>query len=169
MDGRVGLVHLVLLVNVERQVARNRTVKMIGDVKSPSLWASDEDRVMIRRTKAEVLQDLPAKQYNFVEVELHPEQRAQYGVALRACVEDKLDALERDVDTAAAMVFATRARQISACEWGESGPHADGKSAKLDWLLEWLAEREQVKVVVSSQFVQVLNWLQVKDLNILLS
>jgi len=146
----------------ERQVARNRTVKAIGELKSVSLWASEEDRLMIRRTKAEVLKDLPAKQYNFIEVDLHPEQRTQYGEAVRACVEDKLDALERDVDTAAAMVFATRARQISACQWGESGPLLDGKSSKLDWLLEWLAERDEVKVVVSSQFVQVLNWLQVK-------
>jgi SNF2 family DNA or RNA helicase len=60
------------------------------------------------------------------------------------------------------MVFATRARQISACEWGDGSPLKDGKSAKLDWLLEWLGEREQVKVVVSSQFVQVLRWLEVK-------
>ena len=146
----------------ERQVARNRTVKAIGEVKSLSAWGFEEDRLIIRRTKVEVLTDLPAKQYNFIEVELHPEQRKQYGDAVRACVEDKLDAMERDVDTAAAMVFATRARQISACQWGEAGPLADGKSSKLDWLLEWLAEREEVKVVVSSQFVQVLNWLQVK-------
>lgn len=146
----------------DRKVSRNRTVKAIGFIKDLGRWGYIQDEVMIRRTKSEVLQDLPAKQYNFVEVELHPEQRAQYADAVRACVEDKLDAVERDVDTAAAMVFATRARQISACQWGDGGPLVDGKSSKLDWLLEWLAEREQVKVVVSSQFVQILNWLQVK-------
>jgi SNF2 family DNA or RNA helicase len=40
-----------------------------------------------------------------------------------------------------------------------------GKSAKLDWLLEWLGEREDVKVVVCSQFAQVLRWLESELVN----
>jgi SNF2 family DNA or RNA helicase len=69
------------------------------------------------------------------------------------------------------MVFALRGRQISACEWDitDEGrqPKVGGKSAKLDWLLEWLDERgygnpdvDSGQVVISSQFVQVLYWLQ---------
>lgn len=144
----------------ERQVARGRTVKMVGSLRSDSRWASIEDDVIIRRTKLEVLKDLPAKLYNFVEVELFKEQRQDYMNAIKDMSAEKDAAAEDDRETAAAMVFALRARQISACQWKDGQPVVGGKSAKLDWLLEWLAEREDPKVVVSSQFSQVLHWLK---------
>jgi superfamily II DNA/RNA helicase len=73
--------------------------------------------------------------------------------------------------TAAAMVFALRGRQIATCQWindnGDIKPLVGGKSAKLDWVLEWLAERgysnpdiQSGSVVIASQFVSVLLWLQ---------
>jgi SNF2 family DNA or RNA helicase len=155
----------------DKRVSRSRTVKAIGSVRSPVAWASEEDKVIVRRTKHEVLHDLPPKQYRYIELELHKEQRQQYADAVLAMREEQNEAIEDERDTAAAMVFALRGRQISACEWDitDEGrqPKVGGKSAKLDWLLEWLDERgygnpdvDSGQVVISSQFVQVLYWLQ---------
>lgn len=155
----------------DKRVSRARTVKAIGGLKRPGEWASEEDKIIVRRTKHEVLHDLPPKQYRFIEVDLHKEQRQQYMDAITDMVDEKDRASEEERDTAAAMVFALRGRQIAACEWELNGetrsPKVGGKSAKLDWLLEWLDERgygnpdiDSGQVVISSQFVQVLYWLQ---------
>lgn len=155
----------------DKRVARNRTIKAIGGLKRPNEWAGEEDKIIIRRTKGEVLHDLPPKQYRYIELDLHKEQRQQYMDAIASMVAEKDDAAEEERDTAAAMVFALRGRQIAACEWDISdetrSPKVGGKSAKLDWILEWLEERgygnpdiDSGQVVISSQFVQVLYWLQ---------
>lgn len=108
--------------------------------------------MMIRRTKNEVLTQLPPKRYVDVELELSDAQMKRYREMREADVEP--------------MVFATRARQIADCEWtSEWEPIIGGKSAKLDWLLEWLDSRGYVdsslngKVVIASQFSKVLHWL----------
>lgn len=152
----------------EKQVARNRTIKAIGKLKNERSWADNEDDVTIRRTKKEVLKDLPDKQYNYVEIELTKEQKLDYGNAIKHAYEEKQKALEEDRLTASAMVFALRARQISSCQWTKDPqnpvPLVGGKSAKLDWLIEWLNERGfdegRGKVVIASQFSMVLGWLQ---------
>ena len=151
----------------DKQVARNRTIKAIGSVKSPLAWANEEDRVIIRRTKGEVLTQLPPKQYRFIELDLYKDQRSLYMDALKTMVEEQELAQEEDRQSASAMVFALRGRQISSCEWKDGKPVIGGKSTKLDWILEWLNERgysnpdvESGQVVIASQFVQVLYWLQ---------
>lgn len=149
----------------DKRVSRSRVIKAVGPLKSKRDWFIEEDLLLVRRTKAEVLKDLPAKQYNFVEVELYPEQRSDYMDQLHAMVDEQLQAEDDGRDTAASMIFALRARQIASCQWRDGVPVVGGKSAKLDWLLEWLAEREKVKVVVCSQFSQVLRWLQSELVN----
>lgn len=138
----------------EQRVAANRTVKMVGGLKNKDAWLAKDRAMMIRRTKNEVLSELPAKQYVDVEIELHAAQSKAYR-GLRE---------EGDIEP---MVFATRARQIANCEWDDAWePVVGGKSAKLDWLLEWLDSRGYMdnslegKVVIASQFSKVLHWLQ---------
>lgn len=151
----------------EKQVARNRTIKAIGTLKSERRWADNEDDVIIRRTKKEVLKDLPDKQYNYVEIELTKEQKIDYGQAIKHAYEEKQKALEEDRLTASAMVFALRARQISSCQWTKDPqnpvPIVGSKSSKLEWLIEWLNERGfdegRGKVVIASQFSMILDWL----------
>ena len=69
------------------------------------------------------------------------------------------------------MTFAMRGRQLATCQMRtENGtvlPVVGGKSSKLDWILEWLSERgysnpdiDSGQVVISSQFVTNLEWLQ---------
>jgi SNF2 family DNA or RNA helicase len=145
----------------EQKVAYNKVVQMVGAVKNNDKWIAKDKAMMIRRTKSEVLSQLPAKQY--VDVELTPTD-AQIKDYYKLKVE-ALDA-EKKVEP---MTFAIRARQISACQWTEAWePDPKGKSAKLDWLLEWLDSRGYAdnsldgKVVIASQFSKVLHFLQVQ-------
>ena len=147
----------------EQKVSKSRTVKKIGQLKRPADWSLIEDEVIVRRTKKEVLSSLPDKMYNFVEVQLGKEQRKQYMSALVDAVEQRIEAEEADRESASAMVFSLRGRQIASCLMDENwNPVVGGSSAKLDWLEEWLAERESVKVVVASQFVKILEWLKIE-------
>jgi SNF2 family DNA or RNA helicase len=137
----------------EQRVAANRTVKMVGALRQESKWIAKDKAMMIRRTKNEVLSQLPAKQYVDVEIELTDLQYKRYR-ELRS---------DEDIEP---MVFATRARQIADCDWTlDWEPIVGGKSAKLDWLKEWLDSRGYAdnsldgKVVIASQFSKVLHWL----------
>lgn len=138
----------------EQRVAYNRVVKMVGALKHKDSWVSKDKAMMIRRTKNEVLSQLPPKQYIDVEIDLSKEQFKDY-------------ASLREQDDIEPMVFATRARQLADCQWDENWEVLpDGKSAKLDWLLEWLDSRGYIdgsldgKVVIASQFSKVLRWLK---------
>ena len=147
----------------EQKVSRSRTVRKVGQLKRPADWIVLEDDVIVRRTKNEVLTSLPEKMYNFVEVELGKDQRKQYMSALIDAIESKVEAQEQDRESASAMVFSLRGRQIACCSMDEKwDPIVGGPSAKLDWLVEWLSERDEVKVVVASQFVKVLEWLKLE-------
>ena len=137
----------------EQKVAKNRTVKMVGALKSQVKWAELDEQMMIRRTKGEVLQELPPKQYIDIELELSEKQ-----------LKDYIKVRDEDLEP---MVFATRARQLADCQWDKDWePWVGGKSAKLDWLAEWLDSRGFIdgsldgKVVIASQFSKVLHWLQ---------
>lgn len=141
----------------DQRVAANRTVKMVGALRNQDAWLAKDKAMMIRRTKSEVLTQLPAKQYVDVEVELTKAQLRDY-VEVRSefALADKPEP----------MVFATRARQMAACQWDANWePRVGGDSSKLDWLLEWLDSRGYMdnsldgKVVIASQFSKVLHWL----------
>ena len=136
----------------EQKVSRTRTVKMVGSLRNKADWLAKDRAMMIRRTKNEVLSQLPPKQYVDVEIELYEAQYKEYRKLKESPIEP--------------MVFATRARQLSNCQWSEEWePLKGGKSAKLDWLVEWLDSRgyidgsERGKVVIASQFSKVLHWL----------
>jgi hypothetical protein len=139
----------------DQRVAKNRTVRMVGSLKSKDNWLAKDKAMMIRRTKNEVLTQLPAKQYIDVEIGLHEAQ-----------LKDYWHIKEEFSKGGEAMVFATRARQLADCQWTkEWEPWEGGKSAKLDWLLEWLDSRGYAdnslegKVVIASQFSKVLHFL----------
>lgn len=137
----------------EQKVSRSHTVKMVGTMKDKVKWAQLDEQMMIRRTKNEVLQELPPKRYVDVELQLSEKQ-----------IKDYIKIKDEDLEP---MVFATRARQLADCQWDKNWePWVGGKSAKLDWLVEWLDSRGYIdgsldgKVVIASQFSKVLHWLQ---------
>jgi SNF2 family DNA or RNA helicase len=158
----------------EQQVSRTRTVKVPTSLKSEQAWMERDRQWMIRRTKQEVLPQLPPKRYIDVEIELGTEQFAAYALRQLESQRKIYDAKVEERDSGEAMVFALRARQLSTCSWQEVDngvvPVVGGDSAKLDWLLEWFAERgfterddmadNSAKVVIVSSFSKVLHWLK---------
>lgn len=161
----------------EQRVSKTRTVKQVSGLKSQGSWLERDKQWMIRRTKAEVLPQLPPKRYVDVEIELGNEQRIAYFAKQMESVKEIYEKPE-GVSSPAAMLFALRARQLATCSWvldGESPvPVHGGPSAKLDWLLEWLDGRgfiesdafadNSAQVVIVSQFSKVLHWLK-EELN----
>lgn len=159
---------------VEQRVARNRTVKQAAGLKSQTDWLAKDKQMMIRRTKAEVLPQLPPKRYVDVEIELGKEQRNAYVVQQLDSEHKIFEAKAEFSASPEAMLFALRARQLADCSWDSSGEHPvpvlGGESAKFDWLLEWLDSRGFVsvdefadntaQVVLVSQFSKVLHWLK---------
>lgn len=154
----------------EQRVSRSRSIKATAGIKNQRTWLEKDRLWMIRRTKNEVLPQLPPKRYVDVEIELGTAQRTAY-FAEQFKYEQKLFEKDKDEQTADAMVFALRSRQNAICEWDEEhNPKVGGESAKLEWLLEWLMERgfiefdnmadNRAKVVIVSQFTKVLHWLK---------
>jgi SNF2 family DNA or RNA helicase len=159
----------------EQQVSRTRTIKVPSSLKSERAWMERDRQWMIRRTKQEVLPQLPPKRYVDVEIELGKEQESAYALRQLESMKKIYDAKVEERDSGEAMVFALRARQLSTCSWREDvqgavEPVVGGDSAKLDWLIEWFDERgfterddmadNSAKVVIVSSFSKVLHWLK---------
>lgn len=163
---------------IEQRVSRTRTIRVPHGLRKQDEWIKQDQRWMIRRTKAEVLPQLPPKRYIDVEIDLDDTQRTAYFAQQLHSAAIIYDAKVEEKNTAEAMVFSLRARQIADCLWtdnnGEVVPIVGGRSAKLEWLLEWLDERgfmehddmadNKAQVVIVSQFSKVLHWLR-EELN----
>lgn len=140
----------------EQKVSYSRTIRKVGSLKQNRGWVERDREWMLRRTKEEVLPDLPPKQYHIVPVTLSRPHWEEY---LREEAQAKHD-FHSGGSKSSLLVFSTIARQL-ATRWG-------GESAKLEWLVEWLSERGHFdrelgltgKVVISSQYVKTLNWLR---------
>jgi SNF2 family DNA or RNA helicase len=154
---------------VEQRVSRDRTIKVPHSLRDERKWQLFSSKWMIRRTKAEVLTQLPPKRYVDVELELSKAQRLSYFTA-QMDYEASMYGVSEGVQTGAAMLFALRSRQLATCQWDEDHiPIVGGGSVKLEWLKEWLDERGFItadadagdgKVVIVSQFSKVLHWLK---------
>jgi SNF2 family DNA or RNA helicase len=137
----------------DQKVSRTRTVKRIGSLKRPYDWAQLDKDLVIRRTKEEVLPELPPKSYNFIELAMAPEQYDAYKAAEREAMSDP--------SPTSLLVFSTLARQLAT--------YAGEHSNKMEWLVEWLSERGYMeelglngKVVIASQYVQTLKWAKIQ-------
>jgi len=158
---------------VEQQVSRTRTVKVATTIKDPDEWLKRDRAWMIRRTKNEVLSQLPPKRYVDVLLPLPDEQKARYFDVQMRYEEAVRERDATGIDRAEAMTAAIRFRQNSTCMWDPTTtppePVVGGRSAKLEWLIEWLSERafieaddmadSNAKVVIVSQFSKILEWL----------
>lgn len=158
--------------NVTIPVRRNGSVfdvqvQKIGQMLNPKKWVQIDSQLMVRRTKREVAQQLPDKQYMDIDIpftdDLYDAYEKYYQESLKA----------DDGTVANALVFALRSMQFATCEWefvdDVFHPIANCASPKRDWLVHWLRERNlhddadelpESKVVISSQFTKVLNWLK---------
>jgi superfamily II DNA or RNA helicase len=114
---------------------------------------------MLRRTKSEILTELPEKIEQVVEVELTPDQKAAY-TQLQIAARAEVDAL-RDSAGAARMKVLTallRLRQAS-CDLRLLGKDSPAPSGKIDALLELLGEAVDGghRTLVFSQFTSMLD------------
>lgn len=123
------------------------------------------DYVMLRRTKGEVAQDLPPKQYIEHWCEPSPQQAKQYEeMALMG------EAMfgEKSVSATGVLAELTRLRQIATAYQGADGP-VMAKSCKWLFLTELLEERgvlgtsrfnNGTKYVIASQFGKVIDAME---------
>lgn len=143
-------------------------VKKVAQVLNPVKWARVDSSLMIRRTKREVAQQLPDKQYIDIDIPFGDALHDAYSAFTQNFL------IEDDGSKKNALVFSLRAMQFATCEWKFRDettliPVPSGASPKRDWLVHWLRERNlhdnadalpDSKVVISSQFTKVLNWLK---------
>lgn len=132
--------------------------------------ANDLRSIMIRRTKAEVLPDLPPKQYAGTLMDPDDEQ-SPIGIWLdptpgqikqmsQIATEGFLDFEDgEELLVDGVLPEYTRQKQISCTEHelvnGVLTPTL--RSPKYDWLLNWLQEADGEKIVVASQFTSVID------------
>lgn len=131
----------------------------IGEVKDEAKFYKDLSNVMIRRTKAEVAPELPAKQYMNIYLDMLPKQKKAYEQ-----MEKEATAVleEGEINALGALSEMTRLKQF-ASSYGSLD--RDGRmvsavpSNKLEWIIEWLDERRDAdtKVIIASQFTRLIN------------
>lgn len=153
--------HQYLEVN---KTAYGESVGGIAPHREQDLYKS-LDKVMLRRTKSEVAQDLPPKQYMEHWCEPTPQQQKQYDE-----MEEMGEAMFGDthISVTGALAELTRLRQIATAYQGDTGP-VMAKSCKWIFLLELLEERGVVgasryddgrKFVIASQFGKVIDAME---------
>ena len=145
---RWGLTGTPLENSVEEFVA---ILYFIGRESLP--WSLDQllniaRRLMLRRRKGDVWHDLPKLSSHVEPVELTPKQRRAYDLAEQAGVVELHDK-PRNITNVLTLI--TRLKQI--CN------SADGSSAKLEWLHDYVGEAvaEGDKVLVFSQYLDALD------------
>lgn len=158
----------------------------IGELINTAEYDRDLAPYVLRRTKAEVAPDMPARQYGGtpldasdphstigVWLDMEPAQKRAY----QGIKQDALLALESgDLYVNGHLAEMTRMKQFAVCNWRIAGDqprykqnsNGDGvdlvparPSNKYNWLLEFVQERAAagLKVVVATQFTKVANAL----------
>ncbi len=136
-----------------------RPIERDGDAERLGLLQRRIKPLMLRRTKQAVLADLPAKQEQVVEIELHPRHQRIYQTHLqreRQRVLGLIDDLERNRFTVLRSLTLLRRLSLDPALIDEA--HEAVPAAKLDVLLEHLVELagEGHKALVFSQFTSLL-------------
>lgn len=137
----------------------------IGKLRNPEQWAAYDAKHMIRRTKAEMLEGLPEKQWagdGGIDLAMTREQAEAYENYLDEMAAEREELLASDdvADNrrgeAMKMQVFLRSRQMATCTWNfhvsydaQGNKHVTGKpivagpgsSNKLAWMLGWLESR----------------------------
>jgi superfamily II DNA or RNA helicase len=145
-----------------RKDFQDRYEKPLAAGESAGVWPRLLRRVkpwMLRRTKSEILKELPPKIEQVVQVELSPDQKAAY-TQLQIAARAEVDAM-RESGGAARMKVLTallRLRQ-ACCDLRLLNRETNAPSAKIDALLELLGEAVDGghRTLVFSQFTSMLD------------
>lgn len=145
-----------------RKDFQERYEKPLLDGERGPLWERLNRRVrprMLRRTKSELLPDLPEKIEQIVEVELSASQKAVY-TQLQIAARAEVDALKESGGAARMRVLTALLRLRQACcDLRLLGKETPDSSAKLEALLELVGEAVDGghRVLVFSQFTSMLD------------
>lgn len=147
---------------------RTKDLVVPSQLRSPHDWVNRDKLYLIRRTKAEIQEGRPSKQYINVLLGMNKPQRSAYYAQLNAYL-----ASQGTDKVIPASVYAIRARQVAISSGWDHDANEIGdsfSSSKFDWLIEWLEERGYTdpdfvsdspsKVVVASSFTATLRWLK---------
>lgn len=159
-------------------IMESRTIRLPGGrskdivvplhLRAPHDWVARDQLYLVRRTKAEIQEGRPSKQYINVTLDMAKPQKKAY-----------MDMVKQYFSGESKMspaVVALRSRQLaiaSGWDFENNQIGATYSSTKLDWLVEWLEARGYLdpeytndvvlapsKVVVASSFVASLSWIQ---------
>lgn len=168
------------------EVDDNGYGKTVGELRPEKVEEFDRmlAPIMLRRTKAEVAPEMPARRYGGtpldpsdphstvgVWLDMEPKQARSYKAIRDAAI---LRFESGDLTINGQLAELTRSKQFAVCDWEISGYDEEGNpilspvkpSAKYEWLKEFVEERAEngSKVVVASQFTKVVNafaeWLR---------
>lgn len=147
---------------------RTKDIVVPQQLRAPHEWVARDQLYLIRRTKAEIQEGRPSKQYINVTLDMAKPQRKAYMELVR-------DYFSGESKMTPAVV-ALRSRQLAISSGWDFDNNEIGESfssTKLEWLVEWLEARGYLdpeyskdsglapsKVVVASSFVATLKWLQ---------
>jgi SNF2 family DNA or RNA helicase len=106
----------------------------------------------MRRTKEEVLAELPPIQIQDLRIQLEPEQAIAYKELWERRHAVKRDAIETKC-------YGTVLQLISSLKQICNADFESGSSAKLNWLKSFVGELCQEKVIVFSQYVRTLEFI----------
>jgi superfamily II DNA or RNA helicase len=141
-----------------------RRIERVGD---PALLTQLRRRVrplIKRRTKDQVAADLPEKQEQILEVDLHPRHRKIYQTHLQRERQRVLGMVDDDLNKNRFTIFRslTMLRQLSLHPALLDEQHHDVASAKIDTLLEHLRDVVEGghRALVFSQFTSFLNLIR---------
>jgi SNF2 family DNA or RNA helicase len=146
--------------------------KTVGDIREGAeadLYRS-LDGLMLRRTKAEVVKELPPKQYIDMWCEMSPIQKKQYDSMSRQAYAELGD---EQITALGVLAIMTRLKQMATSTWAPtpSGkpeaymhPKTSGKTAIIEQMLiergiAGDAREGSDKIVIASQFTEVINSL----------
>jgi SNF2 family DNA or RNA helicase len=117
---------------------------------------------ILRRTKKEVLTELPEKIENVMPIEFHPEERKLYLAHLAKISEELQVKLDMDkIDRIAILAMLTRLRQI-CCEPRVAFENIEKPSSKMQACMELIKtlKENNKKILLFSTFTSVLDLLQ---------
>lgn len=120
---------------------------------------------ILRRTKSEVIKELPEKIEHKYYIELEKEHKRAY-VGFVKLIKNKLK--EDNQDNIIILSYITKLRQLSLAP-EIMVKNYKGKNSKLDALLNIIEENKDRKIIIFSQFTKVLGLIEdkLKDKNIL--
>lgn len=139
-------------VNMRQNWHGNLELVKEQPLRDPANFAKVIAPYVIQRSKAEVAPELPPKTFTFVPIELGTQQRKYYDAIAQADDLDVLDPTTGELTPIQIKNVMSRMLRLQQCASNPTLLGFDAKSAKLEWLQEWVEDNPKEPVIVFSRF-----------------